>query len=239
MLARGVAIWLLMAGLAMAQAPEGQPPYGYYWPGGKGPVPYEPQEGDVLLLTSKAPLQSTLYMLARSGHPVHSGVVIRRYDDRLALLEVGGEGDWRVTQKPLMPRLQQHMAEHEQSLIWIRRIKRPLLPHESLRLTHFGKAQQYKRFSTDARLAMFILPLRPSPAVTLDQEKWFCSELTVVALQYAWLLDESVPPGKITPHDLYYDTRVDLRGLWHLPADWNDRPVYPTDRPIAAPRPRH
>jgi hypothetical protein len=241
MLVRTLAIWMLLAATALAAHPpmEGEPPYGWMWPEGRGPVPYEPREGDIVLLTSKAPFQTSLYFLARSGHPVHSGVVVKRYDGRLAFLEVGGGGDWRVTLKPLYPRLAKHMEDYEKPVIWIRRIKRELKPHESLRLTHFANSQLYKRFSTDARLAAFVLPLRPGPPTTLDQEQWFCSELLIAALQYTHLVDEEVRPGGITPHDLYYDTRIDLRYLWGLPYEWNAKPVFPSDRTLISPLPRY
>jgi hypothetical protein len=202
----------------------------------QGPAPYQPREGDILLLSARAPLQTFGYLLVRTGHPLHSGMVVRRIDGTLALLESGGNRE-DTTVLPLAWRLAQHKCQYDGSVIWVRRIRRPLAPCESDRLTWFAEAQHGKPFVSDLRFVPMVIPGRPARPSSAGQKKWFCSEIVYQAALSAGMIDElPISAGSTVPTDLFYDRRIDLSPLWGAPQEWTPRPLLPQQRPALAPR---
>ena len=71
---------------------------GYIWSGytpenpGQ-PMAWKPQEGDLLFLTAPDVPPTIADLLARTTHPYHIALVVRRYGGELALLESNGQGE--------------------------------------------------------------------------------------------------------------------------------------------------
>jgi hypothetical protein len=183
-----------------------------------GPFVYEPQEGDLIFPTRDTLLYTLIYPIARSFHPFHSGVVVRRVTGELALLENGGAG-WRVgTLQPLPSRLH-HEYEEGKARIWIRKIRAPLTPEQSRALTTFAEGHLGHSFVNFCGLARLALPGRVGPRTYPDQKSWFCSEVVAQALISSGILSPNrVLPQSVTPYELMRDRRgVDLSDKWTGP----------------------
>jgi hypothetical protein len=127
----------------------------------------------------------------------------------------------------VLPRLYTHNGP-----VWVRRLRVPLGPEQSARLTSFALAQTDKRFAL-GRVALKLTPFKArGPLRThlfgsprLDHRRWFCSQLVVAAAGAAGLLDlRAVPPNSVYPRDLFVDLPYDLRPLWDPPARWTAGP---------------
>jgi hypothetical protein len=235
-----LAVFALAWSLASGAARADDVALGWVWDidaVSQGPAPYQPREGDILLLSAKAPVQTLGYLLVRTSHPLHSGLVVRRIDGTLAVLESGGNRE-DTTLLPLDWRLAQHKCRYPTSVIWVRRIHRELAPCESDRLTWFAEKQQGKPFVSDLRFVPMVIPGRPARQSYADQEKWFCSEIVLEALRSAGVFATDLSSGSTVPTDLFYDRRIDLGELWTPPLEWSPRQQLPTRRPLLAPRPR-
>jgi hypothetical protein len=179
------------------------------------PVPFTPREADIIFFTSITPLFNIEYPLARSWHPYHSALVVRRATGELMILENGGQGIKFSTFRRIPERIQSDFEKHRGERIWVRRNLRPLTTEQSQRLTAFAEAAQARPFSPDRRMAMLILPGRPLPRTTPDQDNWFCSEIVLEALISAGLVSSrGVRPQSLTPHELLRDCRIDLSYRW-------------------------
>ncbi|MGB7346468.1 MAG: hypothetical protein WBD20_19770 [Pirellulaceae bacterium] len=201
--------------------------------GKSGVVPYIPREGDIVLLSHRG--MSLKYVLGRSSHPVHSGLITRRPSGDLAFFEVGGGGDNRVVTRPIAFRFGKYLQAHESTVIWVRQIRRDIALAESVRITRFVEAQQGKKFAKWYRFARLALPGRPMPQSHPNQKEWFCSELVTEALREGRLIDDRSNPSRLTPHELFHDKRIDLSPLWEPPKLWTLEPRLPTERPHLAP----
>ena len=182
---------------------------------------YEPREGDIIL-TGVAHCRSfwALYRMGNTGPPWHSGVVVRRSNGSLAVLEAGGDEDENVTLKPLTSLLFDTWNWEDEPRVFVRRVRRPLPPQASIRLTRFAEHRVGLGFASSCRLAMFGLPLKPVPPTDPDQATWFCSEIVTTALQVAGLVDPAVGPQLVTPEDLYHGHGIDLDRCWEPPKPW-------------------
>jgi hypothetical protein len=184
---------------------------------------YTPREGDILLYSDDSVLWRCLFALARTGPPYHAGIVTRLPDGRPALLEAGPYDCMSVYLMDVLPRLHSHNGT-----VWVRRLRTPLCPDQSARLTSFALAQTNKRFAL-GRVALQLTPFKARGPVRshlfgnprLDQRRWFCSQLVVAAAGAAGLLDlKAIPPNSVYPRDLFVDSPYDLRPLWEPPARW-------------------
>lgn len=181
----------------------------------KGPIPFLPQEGDLILFSSIQIKYTISYPMVRSFHPWHSGVVVRRSSGELAFFEDGGQSNEFATLRPLEERLTSAYRKAKKERIWIRKIRRPLTPEESCRLTAFAEGVWNRPFSKNRRLAIMLLPGRPLAQTSPNQDNWFCSEIVAQALVSAGIIDsEGVRPQALTPRDLLRDKRVDLSFDW-------------------------
>jgi hypothetical protein len=197
-----------------------------------GGIPYVPQEGDILLFGSITPIYSIIFPIARSWHPWHSTVVVRRTTGDLAVFEIGGDSHPYGALRPVGERLPNWMTKtYYRPRCWVRRIKQPLNPKESAALTTFVETQAYKPFTTNRHLLTFVLPGRPLLESYPDREKWFCTEMFMEGLVAAGILSpRQVPrPEALAPRDIFLDIRVDLSGRWDPPLVYssNDRPPPP------------
>lgn len=198
--------------------------------------PYQPQPGDVLLLSNPTPLFIFLYKLAFAGQPGHSAVVVRMPDGRLGMLEAGVDSTPRTLVNPLDWRLHTY-----QGTIWVRRRTAPLTPAEDARLTEFAARVDGKYFAV-VRFALQVTPLRSrgplrtflvgrSRPAWLPGRDYLCSEAVLEALVYAGLVDHrTARPSATYPADLFFDRSRNpyldrhpplAGGCWEVPRLWS------------------
>ena len=127
----------------------------------------------------------------------------------------------------LLPRLRTHDGP-----IWVRRLRTPLSPEQSNRLTAFALAQTCKRFAV-FRVALEVTPLhahgwlhsRLFGSSCVNRHYWFCSELAIAAMSVAGVIDPKVvKPNTIYPRDMFYDRPYDLKPYWEEPRRWTCDP---------------
>jgi hypothetical protein len=222
-------------GVLCPQPRPGESVGSYLWTAARGadggpclrPEPYTPREGDIILYSDDSVLWRWLYALARTGPPYHVGIVTRLPDGRPAVLEAGPYDTNYVYLMDVLPRLHTHNGP-----AWVRRLRVPLPPDQSARLTAFALAQTNKRFAL-GRLALQITPLKARGPLRshlfgsprLDHRRWFCSQLVVAAAGAAGLLDlRAIPPNSVYPRDLFVDSPYDFLPLWEPPARWTPGP---------------
>jgi hypothetical protein len=189
-------------------------------------VPYQPQEGDIILFQTRNLLYRIVFTLLRAGPPTHVGMVVRRPDGELGLLEAPQRRDF-VTISPLPERLQTYDGK-----VWVRPIGTPLSEEESTRLTAFAVSQLGKPFNpSGALIPPFTRPYRGplqralGRPPRLDPPSWFCSQLVVAAGIVMGRLDpHRVCPLGTDPGDLASDRRFNIRRCWHPPLRWTCRP---------------
>jgi hypothetical protein len=235
---------LAISALCLAQPPacsDGEIA-GWLWPGCPSAgccqvVPYVPHEGDVVLMTD-VNLFLTLTYRTASGywHPRHSGLVVRRCDGSLSLLESGGQRPY-VTLFPVGYRFAEHMTDTRNGVIWVRQIRRPLTPEESARLTCFAEAQIGKRFPRQIALAVLAFPRLAARLIDPSHPTWYCSAIVAEGLVAAGLLPREAVGPVVFPSDMYHDLGPSLACGWGPPIRASvcpDRP--PTGGPRRAPR---
>jgi hypothetical protein len=189
-------------------------------------APYVPSEGDLIFYDDHNPTWNALFQLAGTGPPLHMGIVVKRSDGSLAVLEAGPDDTVWVKLLPLFPRLHQFRADFKGE-ITIRRCKVHLDREKSAALTKFAEAQEGKRYAVLRLVAQGTWlrargPLEPWTAATrLDRDAWFCSELAVAAGSVAGLIDgKKVRANATYPRDLVDNRRHDLRATWEEAAEW-------------------
>jgi hypothetical protein len=184
---------------------------------------YRPQPGDLVFYAHNSLTARFLYTLAHTGRPYHAGLVVNLPDGRPAILESGPYDYVHVFLMDLLPRLRTH-----EGVVWIRRLRVPLTPDESTRLTSFALEQTGKRFAL-FRIMLEATPLRAHGRLhshlfgrsTIERQSWFCSELTVAALAAIGRIDPHVmKPNTIYPRDLFRDWPFDLKPCWEPPRRW-------------------
>ena len=91
-------MYAMICGLLCATLPPAEAnPHGFLWtytPDGKGGmnrevIPYEPREGDWLFFDDMSKWWTFLYAIADTAPPFHAGIVVKRPDGSLAVLESG------------------------------------------------------------------------------------------------------------------------------------------------------
>jgi hypothetical protein len=228
--------WLAWAGCMMGAAPLAETKGSYLFTLQTGPAgrkhtvvePYEPHEGDLVLYDDHHPTWTFLYHIAGTDLPDHSGIVFRLPDGRPGLLESapddGKLAGMYVRLLDAMSRLHQF-----QGTIYIRRLKRPLTPEQSARLTAFALAQEGKRYAL-CRMLLQGTPFRARGPVRnalfgktyMDRCSWFCSELVVAAGTAAGLFNPKVHhANSMYPRDMIYDDIYDLSATWLPVGTWS------------------
>ncbi|MBX9585121.1 MAG: hypothetical protein K2X87_32850 [Gemmataceae bacterium] len=192
---------------------------------------YDPQPGDVILMSDPIPRSRLLYALALTGAPGHGGVVVRRPDGSLGLLEAGfNESLWtRVV--PLDYRL-----SHYPGTVWVRRLCRPLSADQDAGLTAFACAADGTRYSV-LGITVQLTPFSHRGLFRTSHlgrsrgpgRRFFCSEAILEALVAAGAVDPAVArPSATYPRDLFFDRALNpyvnrhppLAGGWDPPALW-------------------
>jgi hypothetical protein len=201
--------------------------------------PYVPQPGDIFLATDQAHWARLGHWLAGGAGVHHSGLIFRRSNGCLALLEAGPFNSVQVeTMEPL-----EHMHKHEQAgdCVWIRRRAVPLTPEQSACLTAFVEAQDGKPFAT-WRLIGQITPFRSRGKLRTyvvgkphgERRRYFCSELVTESFVAAGLIDPTTArPAATYPRDLFFgrshcwyvNQHPWVDPDWCPPARWTECPM--------------
>jgi hypothetical protein len=189
-------------------------------------VPYEPREGDLIFYDDHSKVWTALFAIAGTGPPLHMGIVVRRSNGKLAVLEAGPDDRIWVELRDVAPRLHQFRDDYH-GTITIRRCKATLNRFQSAALTSFAQAQNGKRYAVLWLLAQGTPlrsrgPLEPWLGKTsTDRDSWICSELAVAAASVVGLIDPNVVHSNVAyPRDLVDNRRYDLHASWEDPAEW-------------------
>jgi hypothetical protein len=181
---------------------------------------YEPQAGDVLLMSNSNMAWELAYKLALTGKPGHSSIVIRMPDGRPGILEAGiGETLWTKF-VPAEERLHDYPGT-----IWIRRRSVPLTECQDSKLTEFallatghrydicGFARQLTPFRSRGPIRTYFMGKPRGPG-----QKYFCAEAVLEGLVHACVLDsETTRPSATYPRDMFFDESPNLYISKHPP----------------------
>ena len=177
--------------------------------------PYIPQPGDIIVFRSRSLYIRIAYCLSTAGGATHCGLVVKRPNGSLGLLEAPGP------RFPVMSSDLPSRFSYYDGKIWVRHRRASLTEQESAALTAFACGQIGKHFNMRVVAApVFGKPVRsPQDRCTcpkeLNQERWFCSELLAAALVNAGQLDPFVARPRFTdPEDIASDRWLDLSGCW-------------------------
>lgn len=201
----------------------------------RGPAEvYAPQPGDIFLATDQERWARVGHWLAGGAGVHHSGIVFRRSDGCMGLIEAGPFNSLRVEVLDPFEHLRDHVRAGD--CVWIRRRAVPLTAEQSAALTAFVEAQEGKPFAV-VRLVAQVSPFRSrGPLRTWwvgqphgERHSWFCSELVAESCAAAGLLDPATTrPAATYPRDLFFDRssnwyldrHLRLAPCWHAPARW-------------------
>jgi hypothetical protein len=197
------------------------------------PRSYLPQPGDIMVYTDSNIFWEITHDLAGAFQPHGSGVVVRKPDGSLGILEAGPNDCLHVKVLDMLPHLREYEAKGP---VWIRKRKVPLTEEQSACLTEWAMRQEWKKFAL-IRLGGQLTILRSrGPLRTWflgkphgDRDGYFCSELVTETLVHVGLIDaKTARPAATYPHDLFFDhsfnlylnTHFSLSSGWEPPARW-------------------
>jgi len=239
----GTTISLLCSTLAVVGGPSESPQFGYLnqpaYSIDKCPRPpfvaYRPQPGDIILYSDSNIAWATLYAIAGTGAPGHSGLVTRMSDGELGVLEAG------YNDKPWVRfiRLDERLPSYK-GTCWVRRRKSPISAEQSQILTEFAETIDGHRYGV-LRLLAQLTPIRKRGPLRLYvmgkargvRDTYICSEAVLEGLVLAGLLDaETTRPSATYPRDLFFDSSPNrylnrhfkLCGDWEIPQLWRRGP---------------
>jgi hypothetical protein len=189
---------------------------------------YIPHEGDLVLFDDDCWYWHILYRFpAMTEPPDHSGIVVLKPDGTPALLESGPDDSDYVLIQDAIPRLNAFKGT-----IWIRRLKKPLDPEHSARLTNFALAQEGKKYAI-WRLLLQGTPFRCRGKYSgkwrgktyMNRNRWLCSELVITAGTHAGLFDPKIHKANILyPRDIIDNHVFDFSDTWEDPGVWSSCP---------------
>jgi hypothetical protein len=189
-------------------------------------LPYLPREGDLVFYDDHNLFWMILFAWAGTGPPLHVGIVVKKSDASLAILEAGPDDTVWVKLLDLAPRLHQ-FQEHYRGTISIRRCKKELTKSQSEALTKFAEAQDGKRYAILRLLLQGTCfrtrgPIREwfLARTDLDRWSWICSELVVAAGTVAGLFPSSVKSNVTYPRDIVDNHRHNLSRIWSDAEIW-------------------
>jgi len=193
-------------------------------------VAYTPREGDLIFYDDRNVFWTVLFAYAGTGAPLHMGMVVKKTDGSLAVLEAGPDDTIWVRLLDLEKRLPQFQRDFD-GPVTIRRCKKALTAEQSKALTQFAHAQDGKRYAI-GRLLLQGTAFRSRGPIRelflgktyLDRDSWICSELAVAAGTLVNLFDpKSVHANVSYPRDLVDNARHDLSATWHDAGRWQTK----------------
>lgn len=219
---------LMVAGLAHGADDKS---VGYVAPSSaKEAKPYIPREGDLVFFDDHNLFWTALFIWAGTGPPLHVGIVVKKEDGTLAVLEAGPDDTIWVKLLDVETRLPQFDKDYK-GTITIRRCKKELTSEQSATLTKYAKEQDGKRYAIIRLLLQgtwlrYRGPIRELflAETNLDRSSWICSELVVAAGTVAELMPKSVKSNVTYPLDLVYNRRHNLSRIWHDAEVWRTKP---------------
>src|SRR5207244_1053067 len=159
---------------------------------------YLPKEGDLIFYDDHKIIWTALFLWAGTGPPLHVGIIVKKENGGLAVLEAGPDDTIWVSILDVDPRLRK-FHEDFHGTITIRRCRKDLTPETSAALTKFAKAQDGKRYAIVRLLVQgtrfrYRGPIRELflARTDLDRSSWICSELVVAAGTVAGLFPDTV-----------------------------------------------
>ncbi|MDB5308162.1 MAG: hypothetical protein JWO38_2364 [Gemmataceae bacterium] len=192
---------------------------------------YDPQPGDVILMSDTNAVWTTLYAIAFTGPPGHMGIVVRLPDGRLGMHEAGFNGSLWTRASPLDYRINQYPGK-----VWVRRVRTPLSPEQDARLTEFAQHTDNARYDIHTAMLQLTPFRRRGPLRTAflarpngPHQRLICSEAVLEGLVYAGVIDgRTARPGATFPRDLFFDRSPNpyinrhppLAAGWDEPALW-------------------
>lgn len=220
---------LLLTAACFTPGGEGTPGAGFLLPAPAGPgqlQSYAPREGDLVFFDDHNLFWTVLFAQSGTGPPLHMGIVVKRYNGSLAILEAGPDDSTVVTLQAVAPRLRQFHRDFR-GVITIRRCKQDLSPAQSRALTRFAEAQEGKQYAV-LRLLQQGTPFRCRGPLrerflahtSLDRWSWICSELVVASGTVAGLFPCTVKANVTYPLDLVNNQRHDLSPTWEDAETW-------------------
>lgn len=225
----------VVPGTGVSATPPGQPVGQLYLslPDGQGGTknsvtPYTPREGDLVFFDDRKVFWDFLYWLGDTAAPFHVGIVVKRPDGNLGILESGPDDTLSVFILDLNERLSGFVKAFPKGILQVRQSKASLTPEQSKALTDFAVRNEGKRYAW-VRLLWQGTYLRKrgswwecSTAKTnLDRHRWLCCEIVVSAAHLVGLIDGKVVKADITyPLDIVDDHRFDLSPNYTPAAYW-------------------
>jgi hypothetical protein len=208
---------------------EGDRDPGYLLAAGTDPKEaraYMPREGDIIFFDDHNAIWAVLCAKAGTPPQPHVGIVVKRSDGSLAVLEAGPDDSVWVTLQPVARRLRQFHADFD-GTITVRRCKEELSREKSEALTRFAEAQEGKRYAV-LRLLLQGTAFRSRGPVRemflagtdLDRQSWICSELVAAAGTVAGLFPDTVKSNTAYPLDLIDNKKHDLGRNWYDAETW-------------------
>jgi hypothetical protein len=202
------------------------------------PQAYLPQPGDIMMRTDPNIFWEITHDLALAFQPHGSGIVVRKPDGSLGILEAGANDTMFVRIMDMLPQLRQYESIGR---VWIRKRKVPLTEQQSACLTEWAMRQEWKRFAL-IRLGVQLSVFRSRGPVRTwflgkpqgERGGYYCSELLTETLVHIGLIDaETTRPAATYPHDVFYDHSLNcylnkhfsLACGWEPPARWVSAPA--------------
>jgi hypothetical protein len=199
---------------------------------------YVPQPGDIMVYTDSNMFWEITHDLALAFQPHGSGVVVRRKDGSLGILEAGPNDCLQVHTLDMLP----HLREYEcKGPVWIRKRKTPLTQEQCECLAEWAERQEGKKFALIRLGGQLTLLRHRGPFRTWfigkpngERDSYFCSELVTETLVHVGLIDAATArPSATYPHELFYDwsfnpylnTHFSLAENWEPPARWVSSPA--------------
>jgi hypothetical protein len=194
-------------------------------------VPYVPREGDLVFFDDRKSFWDFLYWIGGTAAPFHAGIVVKRPDGHLAVLEAGPDDTLHVFLLDVHDRLNGFLKDFPTGNLQIRQCKENLTPEQSRGLTDFAARNEGKPYAW-LRLLMqgtFIRKRgswREEYATTyLDRKRWLCCEIVVSAAHLVGLIDGRVVKAETTyPLDIVDDHMYDLSPNYTAPSYWVPSP---------------
>ncbi len=187
--------------------------------------PYVPREGDLIFFDDQSKLWEHLYKLGGSAPPFHVGIVVKKPDGSLHVLESGPDDTLHVYLIEVHHRLRTFKG-----VLQIRRCIKEVCYEDSVKLTNFALEQEGKRY------AMWRLLLQGTPCRTrgglnllgkthMNRSRWLCAEIVCTGCAIIGTFDGKVIKGTDTyPLDIVDDHMYDLSGVYSPAARWVPNP---------------